>query len=129
MINDEIDDNSNDDESVDENSNDESFDPKDDPDYNSDHVPKTVRGLKKWRSKQKEMKFQKLFEENRHRFDLTCDSCPKSFNSLDETRAHYLTDHNNTKGYIKCCRTKLQYRCQIVAHLNRHLEPEKYRLV
>lgn len=128
MINDDLE-NSND-ESGDENSNDESmnYDPKaDDPDYISDNEPKTVRALKKWRSKQKEMKFQKLFDENRYRFDLTCDLCPKSFGSLDETRAHYLTDHNHTKGYIKCCKTKLQYRCQIVSHLNRHLEPEKYR--
>lgn len=49
----------------------------------------------------KKMDFEKLFLENRHRFDMTCDACPKLFETLDEARSHYASDHNNPHGYIK----------------------------
>lgn len=78
-------------------------------------------------AKQKRTEFKKLFTENKHRFDLACDSCPTQFDTLDEARSHYATDHNNTKGYIKCCNVKLTYRFEVVRHLYRHLEPNKFK--
>lgn len=78
-------------------------------------------------AKQKRVEFKKLFAENKHRFDMTCDSCSKLFETLDEARSHYAVDHNNAKGYIKCCNVKLTYRCEVVRHLYRHLEPNKFK--
>lgn len=80
-------------------------------------------------AKQKRNEFKKLFTENKHRFDLTCDSCPQLFDTLDDARRHYATNHNNAKGYIKCCSAKLTYRCEVVRHLYRHLEPNRYKWV
>lgn len=106
-------------------SNDESVEgdeAESDIEYKSgDERPKTITALNQWRRNQKLSKFRKLFEENKHFFDLTCDCCSKIFKSYEESRAHYLKEHNNSKGYIKCCGHKLQFRFQIVAHLNRHL--------
>lgn len=121
--------NSNEEESGDENSNDESSNEgaKSDPDEYGDKPPTTVRALKRWRRRQREGKYQKLFDEHKHLFDMTCDCCSTTFQTLDEGRAHYLSDHNNSRGYIKCCNVKLYYRCQVVGHINRHLDPDKYK--
>lgn len=73
------------------------------------------------------IEFEKMFAENRHRFDMSCDSCSQSFNSLDEIRNHYASEHNNNNGYIKCCNAKLKYRCQIQQHIANHLEPHKFK--
>ncbi|XP_055317612.1 zinc finger protein 665-like isoform X2 [Sitodiplosis mosellana] len=78
-------------------------------------------------TQKKTMEFEKLFSENKHRFDMTCDACPKMFDSLDEARSHYASDHNNPRGYIKCCNVKLIYRCKVVKHLYRHLDPDKFK--
>lgn len=78
-------------------------------------------------AKQKNLDFKKLFADNLHRFDMTCDLCSETFTTLNDARSHYTNAHNNTKGYIKCCNTKLTYRCEIVYHLYRHIEPEKYK--
>lgn len=78
-------------------------------------------------SKKKKVEFEKLFLENKHRFDMSCDACPTSFDTLDEARNHYAVDHNNPRGYIKCCNVKLIYRCKVVKHLSRHLEPDRFR--
>lgn len=128
------DDGADDDEEEEEEDDEDGDEDEDDDDDDDDgknrkrnRKPTTVKALKRWRTKQKEIKFQKLFEANKHLFDLSCDLCPKIFKSLDEGRAHYLTDHNNSKGYIKCCGAKLQYRCKVVQHLERHLEPEKLK--
>lgn len=78
-------------------------------------------------AKKKKIEFEKLFLENKHRFDMSCDACPKSFETLDEARSHYAVDHNNPRGYIKCCNVKLIYRCKVVKHLYRHLDPGKFK--
>lgn len=78
-------------------------------------------------AKQKRNEFVKLFAENKHRFDLSCDNCSTVFESLEEARNHYSNEHNNQKGYIKCCNVKLTYRCEVVRHLCRHLDPNKFK--
>lgn len=80
-------------------------------------------------AKQKNEDFQKLFAENKHRFDMTCDNCSSIFESFEEARKHYASEHNNSKGYIKCCNVKLTYRCDIVSHLYRHVDPDKFKYV
>lgn len=91
-------------------------------------LEKPRRGVsRRMAAKQKRIEFKKLFAENRHRFDMTCDLCTKSFETLDEVRSHYASAHNNAKGYIKCCNVKLTYRCEVVRHLYRHLDPNKFK--
>lgn len=80
----------------------------------------TARGRRKVPT-QKEIDFVKLFAENKHRFNMSCDLCPKIFDSIDEARRHYATAHKNPKGYIKCCNAKLTYRSDISKHINHHI--------
>lgn len=74
-----------------------------------------------------ELEFDKLFVEYKHLFDMTCDVCPETFESLDEARKHYAILHKNPKGYVKCCGNKLAYRCTIIKHLQRHIDPDKFK--
>lgn len=82
---------------------------------------------KQWQTKKKNKEYQKIFSENRHLFDMSCDCCKKIFESLDEARKHYSTKHNNPRGYIKCCGRRMFYRCQVVQHITRHLDPDKFK--
>lgn len=64
------------------------------------------RGISMTKSKQittenRKIQFEKIFLENKHRFDLKCEDCPKIFVSLTEARKHYANDHNNPNGFIK----------------------------
>lgn len=79
--------------------------------------------------KKRKKQFDKLFAENKHHFDMTCDECSKVFKSLEEARAHYAKSHNNPHGYIKCCKAKMKYPSTIERHLQRHMNPEKYTYV
>lgn len=115
-------------------SNDENNDSNEDEDGVDEHdtqnkSEKKALTRKRWQSKKNNNEYQKLFSENRHLFDMSCDFCSATFDSLDEGRAHYLTAHNNTRGYIKCCGKKMFYRCNIVSHLVRHSNPDKFKSV
>lgn len=66
----------------------EEYDPKNSPENASE---KTVSTRKRWQSKKKDKEYQMIFNENKHLFNMSCDLCSKAFESLDETRAHYLT--------------------------------------
>lgn len=84
--------------------------------------------LNRWKlSKEKADDFAQLFAQNRHRFDMSCDHCSESFDTLNDARLHYAQAHKMSKGYIKCCNVKLIYRCNVIEHLYRHLEPEKFK--
>lgn len=93
----------------------------------NDEPPISEREQNRLRRLQREEKFQKLFDEYKHLFDMKCDCCSKVFEYFDEGRNHYLTEHNNTRGYIKCCGLRLHYPCQVEAHLDRHIAPDKYK--
>ena len=85
---------------------------------------------KRWNAKKNTKEYQKMFDENRHLFDMQCDCCSKVFESLEEGRAHYLSKHNNSKGYIKTKNgNKLFYRCNVVQQLERHLNPDNFKYV
>lgn len=121
---------------------DDDFQESKSPDRNEESVDEDDRqidnGLKSQRNppkrrktkrqtKQKNKEYQTLFSENKHFFDMTCDACSNVFESLDEARVHYLKDHHNHRGYLKCCGRKLFYRCQVVQHVARHLDPDKFK--
>lgn len=84
---------------------------------------------KQWQTKKKNKEYQKLFSENKHYFDMSCDGCSIVFESLDEARVHYSSEHSNSRGYLKCCGRRLFYRCQVVQHVARHLDPDKFKYV
>lgn len=81
---------------------------------------------KQWKTKNDE-EYQRMFNENRYLFDLSCDHCSTTFQSLDEGRAHYSSEHSKIKGYIKCCRRKMYNRSQVIRHLQRHLNSETFK--
>lgn len=62
---------------------------------------------------------------------MSCDHCSNTFESLDEIRAHYQTEHNISRGYIKCVESgrKMFYRCAVMQHIERHLNPDKFKYV
>lgn len=58
-------------------------------------------------------------------FDMTCDLCTTAvFTSIYEARLHYKECHNDYKGYVKCCQTKLRSLSLIRDHIKKHLNPE-----
>lgn len=75
------------------------------------------------------MEFEKLLNENRDLLDMSCECCPKVFDSLDEARNHYAAEHNIPKGFIKCCKHKLRTRYEVKEHLAYHSDPERYKYV
>lgn len=110
-------------------SNVESVDEHDDT-QNVSESNKTTKTRKRWQSKKNNQEYQRLFNENNHLFDMSCDCCSKMFESLDEARAHYLSEHDNPKGYIKSISgRKMWFRCNVVQHIERHLNPEKHMYV
>ncbi|XP_031627535.1 zinc finger protein 883-like isoform X2 [Contarinia nasturtii] len=82
---------------------------------------------KRARKKEVQAKFEKLFAEHKQLLDMSCDLCPTIFETLFEAQEHYAKEHKNSRGYIKCCGQRLIYQCHVVKHLERHVEPEKYK--
>lgn len=67
-------------------------------------------------------------------FDFSCDICPaqkhlegNSFTTLEETKAHYLQEHSNEMGYIKCCFLKFYKQREIKEHIQWHETPDQFR--
>lgn len=86
---------------------------------------KNKRKFTKERVKQMKIQFDKFFNDNKHLFDLNCDYCSKVFESYEDARIHYVSEHQKTTGYIKCCTSKLRCRREIERHIeHRHLNPD-----
>ncbi|XP_055317616.1 zinc finger protein 28-like [Sitodiplosis mosellana] len=66
------------------------------------------------------VQYDKLFAEHKHHFNMNCESCPTTFETLEEARKHYTKKHQNPNGYIKCCSFRLKYPYQVVRHLRKH---------
>lgn len=82
------------------------------------------------RSKNSDTDYLKLFNENKHLLDMTCDCCSTVFESLEEARDHYLIKHGNYKGYIKAIKgRKLFHRFNVSQYLSRQLNPDKFEYV
>lgn len=60
------------------------------------------------------------------RFDLNCDECKTEFKGLNDAQVHYLNEHNNSRGYIKCCNMKLREEHMIKEHIAYHKNPKIY---
>lgn len=80
--------------------------------------------MKRHKKKNQSDEESKFMAEN---FDMTCDKCSTIFTTLDEARTHYKEFHNDDKGYIKCCGTKLRHTWQIRDHVKSHLNPDSFK--
>lgn len=60
-------------------------------------------------------------------FDMACDQCDNMFESFQDAKRHYLTVHNDSRGYIKCCNIKLRNLLSIDEHINMHQNPEQMK--
>lgn len=61
-----------------------------------------------------------------NQFDRKCDQCPTEFNTLNEAQVHYLNEHINNRGYVKCCDMTFTNEQMIKEHIAYHKSPEKY---
>lgn len=68
--------------------------------------------------------YEKFMADN---FDMSCDQCDSVFDSFRDARSHYRENHDEKKGYIKCCSTKLRELWSVVDHINSHLNPSKFQ--
>lgn len=41
-------------------------------------------------------------------FDMSCDQCDVMFESFPHAKRHYLSEHSEPKGYLKCCSKKMR---------------------
>lgn len=60
-------------------------------------------------------------------FDMNCDHCDAVFATFHDARRHYREQHNEKKGYIKCCNIKLRELWIVVDHINSHLNPSNFK--
>lgn len=60
------------------------------------------------------------------KFDRSCDNCSVQFETLQEAQVHYLNEHNNSRGYLKCCDMKLREDVIIKEHIAYHKNPSNY---
>lgn len=130
----EIEDPQNDSDDSDYNYNDDTFDGigdfEEDVDvWDSEFKTKSKPKRKSRRTiaKEKRNQFDKIFQEHSRFFDLTCEHCPATFTSFYDARHHYVSLHNISPGYVRCCTVKLRSRFEVMRHLTRHLDPEKYK--
>lgn len=59
-------------------------------------------------------------------FDMKCDECSATFESLNQAQSHYLSEHESMRGYIKCCDIKLRDENLVKEHITYHLQPEQF---
>lgn len=62
-------------------------------------------------------------------FDMSCDLCDATFIAFHDARRHYKECHNEEKGWIKCCGTKLRLLSLVRDHIKKHLNPELFKYV
>lgn len=62
-------------------------------------------------------------------FDMSCDQCDMMFESFLHAKRHYLSEHGDGKGYIKCCSKKMKTLAAIDDHVQWHKNPEILKCV
>lgn len=92
---------------------------------------KKIKPMRRQRQSLKiDFNYQKLFSENKHLLNMSCDYCSNEFESLEEARDHYPTEHNIRRGYIKSIHgRKFHLRHRIIEYLARQSNPEMFKYV
>lgn len=63
-------------------------------------------------------------------FDMTCShsECESvKFTSFQHAKVHYLNEHNNPDGFIKCCGIIFKTMYKVDEHLLYHTNPEQFK--
>lgn len=120
------------DDSDDSDYNDDAFDGigddgMDASDTDSKRKTKPKRRQRRTIARQRRSEFDKVFQEHKRFFDLTCEHCTAVFTTFYDAQQHYLSEHNITPGYVRCCTVKLRSRFEVMRHLTRHLDPDKFK--
>lgn len=90
--------------------------------YKLDLHIKDLQHMKK--NETDDTEYEKFILEN---FDMKCDLCDTIFTTFHEARRHYKEQHNEDKGYIKCCETKFRENSAVKSHVKSHLMPDLYK--
>lgn len=70
---------------------------------------------------------QELQEFVSSNFNMACDICETIFDSLTHAKSHYLNDHDEPKGYLKCCDIKLRSLREVEEHVDWHKNPGQHK--
>lgn len=64
-------------------------------------------------------------------FDMSCDQCDAMFQSFPDAKRHYMSEHSEPKGWIKCCGKKMRSLTTIEEHIEGHQNPQslKYEIL
>lgn len=57
---------------------------------------------------------------------LDCDVCFESFQTFDTLLLHYKDEHNNEKGYVRCCNKQIKRRYVLLDHVRLHIDPTQF---
>lgn len=60
-------------------------------------------------------------------FDMKCDVCQLELSSLQHAKLHYLDEHGNDNGYIKCCGEEFRKLKDVKDHLLYHYNPDIFK--
>lgn len=70
---------------------------------------------------------QEILDYVMEHFDMSCDCCDAMFQSFPEAKRHYLSEHSEPKGYIKCCGKKMRSLTAIEEHIQGHKNPDSLK--
>lgn len=74
-----------------------------------------------------EMMSQQVLDYVMDHFDMSCDQCNAMFESFADAKRHYLREHSEPKGYIKCCGKKMRTLTIIEEHIQGHKNPQSLK--
>lgn len=60
-------------------------------------------------------------------FDMNCEQCETVFVSFQDAKMHYLTEHNEPRGYLRCCGVKMKSLLIIAEHIDMHNNPDRMK--
>lgn len=57
-----------------------------------------------------------------------CELCSAQIDTLEMAKVHYLSEHENPKGYLRCCGNKFMNKSETLDHIQYHIDPDIFRL-
>ncbi|XP_055314295.1 zinc finger protein 726-like [Sitodiplosis mosellana] len=60
-------------------------------------------------------------------FDRKCEQCDAQLDSITMAKSHYLSEHGNPNGYLRCCGSKMCYNKKVLDHIQWHIDPDTFR--
>lgn len=60
-------------------------------------------------------------------FDQKCELCGAQIDSFEMAKVHYLSEHENPDGYLRCCGNKIINKLEALDHIQWHIDPDIFR--